>query len=95
MSPKREDFIRLYAVMKQALAQGGGNISYRQLVQGGETYFDVRTRLDVFCEAGLLTSELSDDYGAFLKLKITKEKADIESTPTFIRLKEISKKNGE
>lgn len=95
VSPKREDFIRLYAVMKQALAQGGGNISYRQLVQGGETYFDVRTRLDVFCEAGLLTSELSDDYGAFLKLKITKEKADIESTPTFIRLKEISKKNGE
>ena len=51
---------------------------------------DVRTMLDVFAEAGLLEMSYGDGYGARIKLNKTKAKVDIEATPTFIRLREIS-----
>ena len=91
--PKREDFVRLYGILKNEAGYDGENLSYRKLSQGiyGASYFEIRTMLDVFSEAELLKISLADDHGAHIALRRTTKKADIEATPTFIRLKEKSK----
>ncbi|MBE6544398.1 MAG: single-stranded-DNA-specific exonuclease RecJ [Ruminococcaceae bacterium] len=90
--PEREKFVRLYTLLRVKAGYEGDNISYRSLgnALGGANYFEVRTMLDVFSEAGLLEMSYADGYGAFVKLNRTKAKADIEATPTYIRLKELS-----
>ena len=91
--PCRDDFVRLYGLLKTEAGYEGENLSYRRMSAGiyGATYFEIRTMLDVFSEAGLLKLSLADDYGAHVALIKASKKADIEATPTFIRLKEKSK----
>jgi single-stranded-DNA-specific exonuclease len=92
LAPIRENFVRLYSLLKIKAGYEGEDVSYVSLgnALGGANYFDVRTMLDVFAEAGLLEMSYGDGYGARIKLNKTKAKVDIEATPTFIRLREIS-----
>ncbi len=91
--PERDDLQRVYKILRSVCGFEGGAISYRKLFElsGISSYVCLRAMIDIFRETNLVNIMKEDEYGAFIKLvKVPAgQKAVIESSRTYIRIKEL------